>query len=150
MPPHLRSSSWSKEVFKTTPFPETRPARCLFVIFPASQGRAATVRFLPPPPPPSFFKIVVTFSASLPPPSLGAGGLEAAWARYCQPHPFSNLSAWRPRRTGNRGNYGGDALAEGVVDVEDVAFGVVQARQGGQFVLKAGSFPPHPQERTMC
>ena len=29
---------------------------------------------------------------------------------------------------GDRGNYGGDALDEGVVGVEDVAFGVIQAR----------------------
>ncbi len=36
------------------PSPETWPARCLFMIFPASQGQAAVVRFLlPPPPPPS-------------------------------------------------------------------------------------------------
>ncbi len=85
----------------------------------------------------------------IPPPSLGAVGLEAVWARYCQPHPSSDLSAWRCC-AGNRGNYGGDALDEGVVNVEDVAFGVVQARQGGQFVVEAGSFPHHPQERTMC
>ena len=100
-------------------------------------------------PPPSFFKIVVTFSASSPPPSLGAGGLETARARYCQPHPSSDLSAWRCR-AGDRGNYGGNALAKGIVDVEDVVFGVVQARQGGQHVVEAGFFPPHPQKHTMC
>ncbi len=43
---------WSTKVFKTTPSPETRGARCLFVIFPASQGQAAVARFFPSPPPP--------------------------------------------------------------------------------------------------
>ena len=28
--------------------------------------------------------------------------MEAVWARYCQPHPSSNLSAWR-RRASDRG-----------------------------------------------
>jgi hypothetical protein len=92
---------------------------------------------------------MVTFGASLPPSSLGAGGLEAAWARYCQPHPSSDLSAWRSR-AGGCGNYGDNALDKGVVDVEDATFGVDQTRQGGQLVVKAGSFPPHPQECTMC
>jgi hypothetical protein len=99
--------------------------------------------------PPSFFKITATFGASPPPPSLGAGGLEVAWVRYCQPHPSGDLSSWR-RCTGDRENYGGDALNEGAVDVEDVTFSFVQARQGGQLIVEAGSFPPHPQERIMC
>jgi hypothetical protein len=55
-PPHLRSpgsSSWSTEVFETTPSLETWPARCLFVIFPANQGGAAAVRFLSATAPPT-------------------------------------------------------------------------------------------------
>ena len=51
---------------------------------------------------------------------------------------------------GDRGNYGGDALDKGIIDVEDVAFDVVQTRQGGQLVVKASSFPLHPLEHTMC